>query len=452
MPNSDFLTARQALLALSSLPRLGPVTIRRLLAAFDNDPLAILRAPASRLQQVNRVGQETAQVVANWHKHVDPVAAEAKLERSGVAFVSLQDAAYPPPLRHIYDPPVGLYCKGALRPKVKSVAIVGSRRTTLYGQSTAQMLGRELASLGFCVVSGMARGIDTAAHKGALAAGGDTVAVLGSGVDIVYPPENIDLYQQIAERGVVMSELPLGTRASRTTFPMRNRLISGLSAAVIVVETDKQGGSMITARFAAEHNRLLFAVPGRIDSSTSQGCNQLIREGAILLSSVDDLIEELAYGGANRTSLAPGSAMGEQASLWLEGDEGVLDNAEPAPAAPGQTDSAPAFVEVSEPPTVAKDGNTLQTAQQPPSVTLPVASASGSSMPAEAGLGADEVAVLAALRERERLGRDALSSLLGLPVARVSASLLLLELRRLIVKRADGSFEVRGAGPQAKRS
>lgn len=424
MPNSDTLTARQALLALSGLPRLGPVTIRRLLAAFDDDPLAILRAPVGRLRQVDRVGEETAQVVANWHKHVDPVAAEAKLERSGVAFVSLQDAAYPPPLRHIYDPPVGLYCKGPLRPKVKSVAIVGSRRTTLYGQSTAQMLGRELASLGFCVVSGMARGIDTAAHKGALAAGGDTVAVLGSGVDTVYPPENIDLYQQIAERGVLMSELPLGTRASRTTFPMRNRLISGLSVAVIVVETDKQGGSMITARFAAEHNRLLFAVPGRIDSSTSQGCNQLIREGAILLSSVDDLIEELAYGGANRSgpATAPEEVAGGQDSLWLEDDD-------EAPANSSNT---------------ASGNGSATTTTVAPAAGVRAAEAEKTRAAAEAGLGADETAVLAALRERGKLGRDALSGLLGLPVAKVSASLLLLELRRLIVKRADGSFEAHG--------
>lgn len=423
------------MLALSALPRLGPVTVRRLLAAFDNNPLAVLRAQASQLLRVERVGNELAQVVANWRQHVDPLAMEAKLERFGVEFVALPEADYPVPLRHIYDPPIGLYCKGPLRPSAKSVAIVGSRRTTLYGQSTAQMLGRELASLGFCVVSGLARGIDTAAHKGALAAGGDTVAVLGNGVDIVYPPENIDLYQQIAASGVVMSELPLGTRASRTTFPMRNRLISGLCAAVIVVETDKQGGSMITARFAAEHNRLLFAVPGRIDSSTSQGCNQLIREGAILLSSVDDLIEELAYGGANRGHMAAVTAaekeQGED-SLWFDG-EGEAD------------EGVSLFDDKVEHSTAARNEPAAgQGAQQRAAHSASAAVAGSKEQPAKAPLAANEAAVLAALRAHNRLDRDALAKFCNLPVATVSASLLLLELRKYVVKRADGTFEAHG--------
>lgn len=459
MPNSDTLTARQAMLALSALPRLGPVTIRRLLAAFGNDPLAILRAPSAQLLRVQRVGAEIAQVVTNWREHVDPLAMEAKLARSGVAFITLQDAAYPPPLRHIYDPPVGLYCKGPLRPGVKSVAIVGSRRTTLYGQSTAQMLGRELAALGFCVVSGMARGIDTAAHKGALAAGGETVAVLGNGVDIVYPPENIDIYQQIAERGAVISELPLGTRASRTTFPMRNRLISGLSAAVIVVETDKQGGSMITARFAAEHNRPLFAVPGRIDSSTSQGCNQLIREGAILLSSVDDLIEELAYGGAPRSGHGVTAMQGGGEATGA--DAQAEDNAAGASACDAAADTHGGQLWLSaedeaEIDAQASGGILVSNAEDLPrsaaggvhvnSASLRGAAAGVSApvprdAPAPAGLGADEAAVLALLRGHGRMDRDGIARHSGLPVAKVSASLLLLELRRCVVKRADGSFE-----------
>lgn len=409
MPNPDTLTARQAMLALSALPRLGPVTIRRLLAAFADDPVAVLRAPQERLRRVERIGAETAAVLADWRNQVDPWQIEAKLERSGTEFVSLQDAAYPLPLKHIYDPPVGLYCKGPLRPGVKSVAIVGSRRTTLYGQSTAQMLGRELASLGFCVVSGMARGIDTAAHKGALSVGGQTVAVLGCGVDIVYPPENIDLYQQIAAKGVLMSELPPGTRASRTTFPMRNRLISGLSAAVIVVETDKQGGSMITARFAAEHNRPLFAVPGRIDSSTSQGCNQLIREGAILLTSVDDLIEELAYGGRPVVS----SAARTGADNRFDPDEPQHHQEQPS-----------------------LDFDELQPPAPPQSQPR-----GNDDLQWQAGLDSNAIAVLGALRERGRLDRDALAAHAGLPVSAVSASLLLLELKRKVAKRADGTFE-----------
>ncbi|MGE9297190.1 MAG: DNA-processing protein DprA, partial [Puniceicoccales bacterium] len=259
------LTRNQAMLVLNGLPRLGPVTLRRLLNAFRDDPHAILSASKSSLLRVERIGDETAEIVRNWEKHFDLAREEKRLAQSGASFVAVTDDDYPKPLKKIYDPPLGIYMIGPLRPMVKSIAIVGSRRTTVYGRGVAQRLAADLCRMGFCVVSGLARGIDTEAHRGALAAEGDTAAVLGCGADIVYPPENIDLYKQIGERGVVISELPFGTRASKTTFPMRNRLIAGMSAATIVVESGLSGGSMITAKFAADQNRPVFAVPGRID-------------------------------------------------------------------------------------------------------------------------------------------------------------------------------------------
>lgn len=376
------LTKTQALLVLNGLPRLGPVTLRRLLDEFRDDPNAILAASKSALRRVERVGDETADVIRQWEKHFDLAREEARLAKAGASFVALPDEDYPKPLKKIYDPPLGLYMIGPLRPVVKTVAIVGSRRTTLYGRSVAKRLAEDLCRLGFCVVSGLARGIDTEAHQGAVDAGGDTAAVLGCGADIVYPPENIDLYKRISQTGVIISELPFGTRASKTTFPMRNRLIAGMSAATIVVESDSGGGSMITARFAMEQNRPLFAVPGRIDQPTSAGCHQLIRDGAVLLTSIDDLINELAYGGAKQAELS----LDDGQSLSLSDDQ--------------REDKL-------------KDLND------------------------------DERAVLGALLDGDVLTRDALADKTGLPVASVSATLLMLELKRRVGKRADGAYECR---------
>lgn len=379
------LTKTQALMALNGLPRLGPVTLRRLLNEFNDDPNAILSADKSALLRVERVGEETADVIRHWEKHFNLAREEARLARAGASFVALTDEDYPKPLKKIYDPPLGLYMVGPLRPIVKTVAIVGSRRTTLYGRAVAKRLAEDLCRMGFCVVSGLARGIDTEAHQSAVDCGGDTAAVLGCGVDIVYPPENIDLYKRIGETGVLISELPFGSRASKTTFPMRNRLIAGMSVATIVVESGAGGGSMITARFAMEQNRPLFAVPGRIDQPSSAGCHQLIRDGAVLLTSVDDLINELAYGGAQQTELR-------------------LDAAASGQNRPFSGDQRDAKL---------KDLND------------------------------DERAVLTPLLDGETLTRDALADQTGLPVAAVSATLLMLELKRRVGKRADGAYECR---------
>ena len=293
---ADLLTEQQAFMVLNDLPNIGPITLNRLLEEFGNDPREILVSDKRRLESVRGVGPETSAALLNWRTHFDLVREEEKLKQSQARLSSQRETrSYPKLLKEINDPPIGLYRKGDYLFGQPCMAIVGSRRTTLYGQSVAKKLGAQLAQLGFCVVSGLARGIDTAAHEGALSVGGKTVAVLGCGIDIVYPPENLDLYRRIAETGAVLSEFPFGRKADRQTFPMRNRVVSGISEGVIVVESDASGGAMITARFAGEQGRLIFAVPGRIDQATSHGCHQLIRDGATLLTSVDDVLSELNY-------------------------------------------------------------------------------------------------------------------------------------------------------------
>jgi DNA processing protein len=306
------LTERQALIALNALPGLGPIALNRLLGGFSADPRAAMAADRRRIEAVLGQGP-AATAVVGWRDHFNPAKEEARMAASGVAFVGRADPGYPPLLREIHDPPVGLYRKGAYGFGEPCVAVVGSRRATLYGQSVAGMLGAELARLGFCVVSGLARGIDTAAHEGALSAGGRTAAVLGTGIDIVFPPENLGLYRRISQEGALLTESPFGRQADRDSFEMRSRIISGICEAVVVVESDLRGGAMATARFAGEQGRLLFAVPGRIDQSSSSGCNQLIRDGAALLTKVDDLLQEIQYLGGLRPSPIPPPPAGRRA-------------------------------------------------------------------------------------------------------------------------------------------
>ena len=288
---------RRALLILNGLPNIGPVSLNRLLEEFDSDPLRVLNAGKSDLMRVYGVGKVIAETVCDWSNHFNLEREEAHLKRDGITFTTYLDCEYPRVLREIHDPPIGLYRLGRYTIADPCVALVGTRRPTHYGRSVAKSLASDLTRLGFCVVSGLARGIDTEAHRGALLNGGKTVAVMGCGLDIIYPPENLSLYREIGESGAVISEFPFGRRADRQSFPMRNRVIAGLCAAVVVVESDVHGGSMITARFAGEQGRQVFAVPGRIDQAASRGCNQLIRDGAVMLTSMDDLLEELRYLG-----------------------------------------------------------------------------------------------------------------------------------------------------------
>ncbi|MBT3480758.1 MAG: DNA-protecting protein DprA [Opitutales bacterium] len=290
------LTRRDAYWVLNGLPGIGPVSLNRLLDRFSGDPLAVLDAGESELVGIAGVRSPAVNSLLRWRSLFDLEREKEMANSLGMTFVDREDNRYPDLLKKIHDPPIGMYVLGDYDFRLPSVAIVGSRRTTLYGQGVAREMARELAGRGICVTSGLARGIDTLAHRGALESDrGSTVAVLGCGLDIVYPPENIDLYREIGKRGAVVSEFPFRRRADKQTFPMRNRLVSGMSQAVVVVESDQSGGSLITAGFAGEQGRLVCAVPGRIDQRTSAGCNRLIRDGALLLTSVEDLLEELEH-------------------------------------------------------------------------------------------------------------------------------------------------------------
>lgn len=289
------LTRSDALIILNGLQHVGPVMLRHLLDEFADDPVAVLSGDRKKLLSVKGIGEKAAEVLINWPKYFDLEKEQRNMKTSGIRFVDCSHSDYPESLAQLYDPPIGLYWKGDYVVDRPCVAIVGTRRATLYGRKVAKQFGADLARMGFCVVSGMARGTDTAAHEGALEAGGPTIAVFGCGMDIIYPPENLELSREITEKGALLSEFPFGRRADRQTFPMRNRVVAGLCEAVIVVESAAAGGSMITARFAGEQGRQVMAIPGRIDQESSAGCHQLIRDGATMITSVDQVLEELRY-------------------------------------------------------------------------------------------------------------------------------------------------------------
>jgi DNA processing protein len=282
------------LMILNALPEVGPVTFHRLMERFDGKIRNIFSASYEELAVIGGVSRAAAKYIIHWEQYFDLKGEERQLIAMNAQFITQKDKNYPPLLREIYDPPIGLYSKGELDlSRNNCIAIVGTRRATVYGLRTAQDFARELAALGFTIVSGMAVGIDSAAHEGALAVEGKTVAVLGSGLDVIYPHENKMLYARIAENGTILSEFPMAKKADKITFPIRNRIIAGMCAHVIVIESPSGGGSMITAHTANEYGRNVMAVPGHIDQRMSQGCHDLIREGATLVSSMDHILEEL---------------------------------------------------------------------------------------------------------------------------------------------------------------
>jgi DNA processing protein len=279
-------------LGLKAVPGIGNVTFRRLLERFDT-PEAALKGAPGELAAVRGVTPTVVEAIKNggWRRFADEEA--ARLAAGTARLVTYLSDDYPKPLFEIPDPPPFLYVRGKLCSQETSIAIVGSRRATSYGILTTGKLAEALAAHGVCVVSGLARGVDTAAHKGALLAGGRTIGVLGCGVDKVYPPENRKLFEQMAEHGCLISEFPLGTLPLAENFPRRNRIISGLANGVLVVEAAEKSGSLITAQYALEHGRDVFAVPGNISFVTSRGCNRLIKQGAKLVDCVEDILEEL---------------------------------------------------------------------------------------------------------------------------------------------------------------
>jgi DNA processing protein len=289
------MDSREALIALNLIGNVGPVRVRQLLERFG-EATAILRAGREHLLRVNGIGEETAAAIAAWETTVDLNAELKKIDEFGCRVVIQADDEYPPLLRQIYDPPLVLYVKGALLSRDKNaVAMVGSRMTTHYGVEVARKLAYQLAYLGVTVVSGGARGIDSAAHQGALSAKGRTVAVLGTGINLVFPPENAELYERIASSGAVLTQFPFNRPGDKQTFPIRNRLVAGMTLGTVVVEANLTSGALITANFANEYGRQVFAVPGRIDSPRSKGCHDLIKKGAKLCEGAEDILSEFEY-------------------------------------------------------------------------------------------------------------------------------------------------------------
>lgn len=284
-------------LKLIRADEVGPVTFGKLLKRFGSVD-AVLGASAGSLMKVEGIGPVTAERIAASRDKFDSGAELELAARLGVWVVHFEDPRYPPGLRQIYDPPPVLYLKGTLdRVDNLAVGIVGSRRCSLYGQEQSARLAHLLAAAGFTIVSGMARGIDTAAHTGALAAQGRTLAVQGCGLSRVFPPENAKLFELISACGACISELPLRAEPLAENFPPRNRIIAGLSLGTILIEAGLRSGAMITAKAALESNREVMAVPGKIDSPLSQGPHSLIKQGAKLIESVEDVMEALGYVG-----------------------------------------------------------------------------------------------------------------------------------------------------------
>ncbi len=280
-------------LGLTSVRDIGPAAIKHLLSAFKS-PEMVFKAGLSEISGVLNIRESQARNIVEFNEW-DKVEKEIqKVKKHNIRIITFQDDEYPEPLRQIDSPPMLLYSKGFLHTDDKyAVAIVGSRLMTEYGRKVAEKIASELARYGITIVSGMARGVDAVSHKGALRAGGRSIAVLGCGLDRPYPYENTELFMALSKSGCVLSEFPMGTAPNKENFPRRNRLISGLSLGVIVVEATKESGSLITANYALEQNKEVFAVPGNITSKSSLGTNELIKKGAKLVQGIDDILEEL---------------------------------------------------------------------------------------------------------------------------------------------------------------
>ncbi len=309
---------REHWLALTKFHGLGPALISRLVEYFGS-PAQVFSADSTQLQEVPGIGKSLVRQFAD-RKGIEQIKGTVQaelglLQNKKFSLACPDEDLYPTLLKTIYDPPACLYYHGRLEClKQPTLAIIGSRAATSYGRQVSFQLARDLARKGITVISGMALGIDSESHRGALAGGGKTVAVLGCGLDVVYPPQNKKLYQEVRENGALITEYPAGTRPEGFHFPARNRMISGSALGVIVVEAALKSGSLITARLALEQGREVFAIPGRVDSVKSAGAHKLLQQGAHLVNSADDILEELGIamvmnqGGGAKSD--PGSADG----------------------------------------------------------------------------------------------------------------------------------------------
>ncbi len=314
--------------ALSFVPDMGPGRMHRLLRHFGTMSAAWHAVPAAW----RKAGLEPA-VAATLERargDIDPAFELGRLAKADVTVLTWADAAFPPLLRQVPSPPICLYVRGALETRDElAVAIVGTRNATAYGRAVTRRLASDLAANGVTVVSGLARGIDAAAHRAALEVGGRTLAVFGCGLDVIYPPEHRRLAQEVAVQGALISEYPLGRQPAAEQFPVRNRLISGLSLGVVITESRERSGALITAEFAGQQGRDVFAVPGSILHQSSAGPHRLIQDGAKLVMGVEDILSELNIHLAGRqaelTSAIPMSVEEEQIYALLDGDPVHVD-------------------------------------------------------------------------------------------------------------------------------
>ena len=283
----------EAWIALNLIPQIGPVRVRKLLRFFET-PERILTAKVAEILQVDGFGRAQAEALAAWETEVDLALELQRIQSCGLTILTQDDDLYPPLLKTIHDPPLVLYVWGELQKRDHhAIGVVGSRHATMYGMNAAKKMSFQIAYSGYTVISGLARGIDTAAHEAALAAKGRTVAVIGSGLGKLYPPENMALAERIAANGAVISEYPVDRIADKQTFPYRNRVVAGWSSGLLVVEAPLRSGSLITAQQATEQGRTVYAVPGPIDKPTSAGCNRLIQQGAKLVMDGADVLDDL---------------------------------------------------------------------------------------------------------------------------------------------------------------
>ena len=283
----------ESLLRLNMISGIGTITYRNLIEHLGSVK-SIFECKKSKLEKIPGIGPRIAERIVIGSKTADVDKEIKRAEKENVKIIPFASDHFPHNLKQIYDPPLVLYIKGnILKSDTLGLAIVGARRCSYYGRTQAERFARQLAQVGFCIVSGMARGIDTMAHTGAIKGKGRTIAVLGSGIGAVYPRENKELSETIASNGAVISELPMSTPPNSRNFPPRNRIISGLSLGVLVIESTLRSGSSITAKWALEHGKEVFAVPGNIDSNYSRGTNKLIKDGAKLVEDINDIVEEL---------------------------------------------------------------------------------------------------------------------------------------------------------------
>ncbi len=288
------MNSTEACIALNMLPTIGPVRLRKLLQVFET-PERVLAAKRMALREVEGVGNEVAEQIANWESIVDLPAELQRIKEFGATVLTQESPLYPRSLREIHAPPIVLYVWGEILDRDRhAIAVIGSRKTTHYGSECAKKLAYQIAYAGLTVISGLARGIDTAAHQGALAAKGRTIGVIGSGLSRLYPPENQALAEKISNgNGAILSEFSMEIEPDRQTFPMRNRIISGWSHGILVVEAGLNSGALITASQAIEQGRSVYAVPGHINAPSAMGSNRLIQQGAKLVTNAGDILDDL---------------------------------------------------------------------------------------------------------------------------------------------------------------